>query len=177
MSEVHGQVAPGFERVKDAFANNFEEHGDVGAACSVYVNGEKVVDLWGGIADEQSGKPWEEKTIVPVASSTKGATAVCANLLAQRGELDMDAPVAEYWPEFAAGGKQDVPVKYLLSHSVGLPVLDTPLSMADYLSWEAPVKGLASQTPKWEPGTTHGYHAMTYGWLVGEVVRPPIPSI
>ena len=106
-----------------------------------------------------------------MASSTKGATAVCANLLAQRGELDVDAPVAKYWPEFAAGGKQDVPVKYLLSHRVGLPVLDTPLSMKDYLAWEPPIKAIASQTPKWEPGTAHGYHAMSYGWLVGEVVR------
>ena len=171
MSEVHGEVASGFERVKDAFAANFEENGDVGAACSVYHHGEKVVDLWGGVAEEQSGKPWVEDTIVPVASSTKGATAVCANLLAQRGELDVDAPVAKYWPEFAAGGKQDVPVKYLLSHRVGLPVLDTPLSMKDYLAWEPPIKAIASQTPKWEPGTAHGYHAMSYGWLVGEVVR------
>ena len=148
MSEVHGEVASGFERVKDAFAANFEENGDVGAACSVYHHGEKVVDLWGGVAEEQSGKPWVEDTIVPVASSTKGATAVCANLLAQRGELDVDAPVAKYWPEFAAGGKQDVPVKYLLSHRVGLPVLDTPLSMKDYLAWEPPIKAIASQTPK-----------------------------
>ena len=171
MSEVHGEVASGFERVKDAFAANFEENGDVGAACSVYHHGEKVVDLWGGVAEEQSGKPWVEDTIVPVASSTKVATAVCANLLAQRGELDVDAPVAKYWPEFAAGGKQDVPVKYLLSHRVGLPVLDTPLSMKDYLAWEPPIKALASQTPQWEPGTAHGYHAMSYGWLVGEVVR------
>ena len=171
MSQVHGEVAPGFERVKDAFAANFEHNGEVGAACSVYHHGEKVVDLWGGVADEESGRPWAEDSIIVVASSTKGATAICANLLAQRGELDLDAPVARYWPEFAAGGKQDIPVRYLLSHEVGLPVLDKPLTLEDFLAWEPPVKALAGQTPVWEPGTTHGYHAITYGWLVGEVVR------
>ena len=171
MSQVYGEVAPGFERVKDAFAANFENNGEVGAACSVYHRGEKVVDLWGGVADQESGRPWAEDSVVMVASSTKGATAICANLLVQRGELDLDAPVALYWPEFAAAGKQDVPVRHLLCHQVGLPVLDKPLAMEDYLAWEPPVKALAAQSPVWEPGTTHGYHAMTYGWLVGEVVR------
>jgi CubicO group peptidase (beta-lactamase class C family) len=113
MSEVNGNVAPGFERVKDAFAANFEKHGDVGAACSVYHRGRKVVDLWGGVADVETGRPWAEDSLVLVFSSTKGATAVCAHLLAQRGELDLDAPVAEYWPEFAAAGKQDIPVRWL----------------------------------------------------------------
>ena len=171
MSQVYGEVASGFERVKDAFAANFETNGEVGAACSVYHRGEKVVDLWGGVADQESGRPWAEDSVVMVASSTKGATAICANLLVQRGELDLDAPVALYWPEFAAAGKQDVPVRHLLCHQVGLPVLDKPLAMEDYLAWEPPVKALAAQSPVWEPGTTHGYHAMTYGWLVGEVVR------
>ena len=106
-----------------------------------------------------------------VASSTKGATAICANLLVQRGELDLDAPVARYWPEFAAAGKQDIPVRHLLCHQVGLPVLDEPLAIEDFLAWEPPVRALAGQRPVWEPGTTHGYHALTYGWLVGEVVR------
>lgn len=171
MSQVHGEVARGFERVKDAFAANFKENEDVGAACSVYHRGEKVVDLWGGVADEKSGRPWAEDSLVVVASSTKGATAICANLLIQRGELDPDAPVARYWPEFAAAGKQDVPVKWLLSHQVGLPVLDKAITVEEFLGWESAVKALAGQSPKWEPGTRHGYHAMTYGWLVGEVVR------
>ena len=171
MSQVHGEVAPGFERVKDAFAANFEHNGEVGAACSVYHRGEKVVDLWGGVADVESGRPWTEDSIVLVASSTKGATAICANLLVQRGELDLDAPVARYWPEFAAGGKQDIPVRWLLSHQVGLPVLDEALAIEDFLAWEPPVQALAAQSPAWVPGTTHGYHAITYGWLVGEVVR------
>ena len=171
MSQVHGEVAPGFERVRDAFAANFEHNGEVGAACSAYHRGEKVVDLWGGVADAETGRPWAEDSIIVVASSTKGATAICANLLVQRGELDLDAPVARYWPEFAAAGKQDIPVRHLLCHQVGLPALDEPLAIEDFLAWEPPVRALAGQRPVWEPGTTHGYHAMTYGWLVGEVVR------
>lgn len=170
-AEINGTVAPGFERVKDAFAANFEKHGEVGAAFSLYHRGVKVVDLWGGVADPESGRPWAEDSIVMVFSSTKGATAVCAHLLAQRGELDLDAPVAEYWPEFAAAGKQDIPVRWLLSHRVGLPIFDAPITVEEFLAWEPPVKTLAAQRPVWEPGTTHGYHAGTYGWLVGEVVR------
>ena len=170
-AQIGGTVAPGFERVRDAFAANFEQHGDVGAAFSLYHRGVKVVDLWGGVADVETGRPWVEDSIVLVFSSTKGATAICAHLLAQRGELDLDAPVAEYWPEFAAAGKQDIPVRWLLSHEVGLPVFDNPMTAEEWLSWEAPVKALAAQRPVWEPGTAHGYHAGTYGWLVGEVVR------
>ena len=170
-SQVHGEVAAGFEGVRDAFAANFEKHGEVGAAFSLYHRGKKVVDLWGGVADVETGRPWAEDSIVMVFSSTKGATAICAHLLAQRGELDLDAPVAEYWPEFAAGGKQDIPVRWLLSHQVGLPVFDNPLTPEEFLAWEPPVKALAAQSPVWEPGTTHGYHAGSYGWLVGEVVR------
>ena len=171
VTEIFGEVAPGFERVKAAFAANFEQHGEVGAACSVYHRGKKVVDLWGGVADEGSGRLWARDSIVLVFSSTKGATAVCAHILAQRGELDLDAPVAEYWPEFAAAGKQGIPVRWLLTHQVGLPVLDKPLAMEDFLAWEPPVNALAAQRPKWDGRTAHGYHAMTYGWLVGEVVR------
>ena len=171
MTEINGKVAPGFERVKDAFAANFEHHGDVGAAFSLYHHGKKVVDLWGGVVDEESGRPWAEDSIALVFSSTKGATAICAHLLAQRGELDLDAPVAQYWPEFAAAGKQDIPVRWLLSHQVGLPIFDNPLTVEKFLDWETPVKTLAAQSPIWEPGSAHGYHAAAYGWLVGEVVR------
>ena len=171
VAQIHGTVAPGFERVRDAFAANFERHGEVGAAFSLYHRGVKVVDLWGGVADEQSGRPWAEDSIVLVFSSTKGATAICAHLLAQRGELDLDAPVARYWPEFAAAGKADIPVRWLLSHQVGLPVFDDPITAEQFLAWEPPVKALQAQRPMWAPGTTHGYHSGTYGWLVGEVVR------
>ena len=171
MTRINGYVAPGFERVKDAFSANFEKHGEVGAAFCLYHRGKKVVDLWGGVADVDSGRPWAEDSIVLVFSSTKGATAICAHLLAQRGELDLDAPVARYWPEFAAGGKQDIPVRWLLSHRVGLPIFDEPLTIEEFLAWEPPVKALAAQSPVWEAGTAHGYHAGTYGWLVGEVIR------
>ncbi len=171
MTMINGYVAPGFERVKDAFSANFEKHGEVGAAFCLYHRGKKVVDLWGGVADVDSGRPWAEDSIVLVFSSTKGATAICAHLLAQRGELDLDAPVARYWPEFAAGGKQDIPVRWLLSHRVGLPIFDKPLTIEEFLAWEPPVKALAAQSPVWEAGTAHGYHAGTYGWLVGEVIR------
>ncbi|MCY4014529.1 MAG: serine hydrolase [Gammaproteobacteria bacterium] len=170
-AEINGTVAPGFERVRDAFAANFENHGEVGAAFSLYHRGVKVVDLWGGVADPETGRPWAEDSIVMVFSSTKGATAVCAHLLAQRGDLDLDAPVATYWPEFAAAGKEDIPVRWLLSHRVGLPIFDEPITVEEFLAWEPPVETLAAQSPVWEPGTTHGYHSGTYGWLVGEVVR------
>lgn len=171
MTRINGYAAPGFERVKDAFTANFEKHGEVGAAFCLYHRGKKVVDLWGGVADADSGRLWTEDSIALVFSSTKGATAICAHLLAQRGELDLDAPVARYWPEFAAGGKQDIPVRWLLSHRVGLPVFDKPLTIEEFLAWEPPVKALAAQSPVWEAGTAHGYHAGTYGWLVGEVIR------
>jgi CubicO group peptidase (beta-lactamase class C family) len=171
MGATNGFTAPGFESVRDVFENNFDKGVEIGAAFSAYYRGEKVVDLWGGIADEASGRPWEENTIELVFSTTKGATAVCANKLAQQGELDMDAPVARYWPEFAQGGKADVPVSYLLSHQAGLAWIDGEMTFEQALSWDPVVDALAEQVPHWEPGTGHGYHAVTYGYLVGEVVR------
>ena len=171
MAEIGGGVEPGFERVAEAFAANFDHHGDVGAAASVYVGGRKVVDLWGGIADVDTGAPYTEDTLQLVFSTTKGATAACANLLAQRGELDMDAPVATYWPEFTAAGKGDIPVRWLLCHKAGVPYVDVQLTLEEALAWEPMVRALEVQAPVWEPGTAHGYHATTFGWLVGEVVR------
>jgi CubicO group peptidase (beta-lactamase class C family) len=171
VTEIGGAVEPGFEGVAEAFAGNFAEHGEVGAACSVYVGGRKVVDLWGGVADREAGTPYTEDSLQLVFSTTKGATAACANLLAQRGELDVDAPVAAYWPEFKAAGKGDIPVRWLLCHKAGLPVVDAELTLAEILQWDPIVEALAAQSPIWEPGTAHGYHALTYGWLVGEVVR------
>jgi CubicO group peptidase (beta-lactamase class C family) len=137
----------------------------------VYVQGKKVVDLWGGLADADEGTPYGEDTLQLVFSSTKGAVAACANLLAQRGELDVDAPVATYWPEFKAAGKEDIPVRWLLCHKAGLPYVDATLTLEDALAWDPVVRALEAQAPIWEPGTTHGYHATTYGWLVGEVIR------
>jgi CubicO group peptidase (beta-lactamase class C family) len=169
--DVQGWTAKGFEGVRDAFARNFADGSEVGAAFSAYHRGNQVVDLWGGVADQQTGAPWNEDTIVLVYSTTKGMTAICANKLAQEGALDVDALVTEYWPEFGQAGKEAVPVSYLLSHRVGLPDIDGKMSLDDALAWEPVVDALVRQAPIWEPGSQHGYHATTYGWLAGEVVR------
>jgi CubicO group peptidase (beta-lactamase class C family) len=171
MPEIGGDTAPGFDGVRDAFAANLAGGQEIGAAVAVYLHGRKVVDLWGGIADPENGRSWERDTVAVVFSTTKGVTAACAHLLAERGELDLDAPVAEYWPEFAANGKEHIPVRWLLTHQAGLPTLDHPITPADAIAREPVVTALAAQRPAWEPGTAHGYHGHTYGWLVGEVVR------
>jgi CubicO group peptidase (beta-lactamase class C family) len=147
MATIHGEVAAGYEPVREAFAANFARHGDIGAAVCVYRDGRPVVDLWGGLADADDGRPWERDTLQLVYSATKGATATAAHLLAQRGELDLDAPVAEYWPEFAAGGKAEIPVRWLLSHQAGLVALDHPVPLADALAWRPMVAALAAQRP------------------------------
>ena len=165
-------VEQGWGKVADVFRANFDGNpGEVGAACSVYLDGRPVVDLWGGLADRAANRPWAADTVVQVASTTKGATAICAHLLAQRGQLDLDAPVAEHWPEFAAAGKADIPVRWLLSHQAGLPIVDGPLTFEQACAWDPVIRALEAQPPLWQPGTMHGYHAVTYGFLVGEVVR------
>jgi CubicO group peptidase (beta-lactamase class C family) len=171
MSEVSGDTALGFEGVREAFAANLAGGQEIGAAVSAYLNGRKVVDLWGGIADPADRRAWERDTLQVVYSTTKAVTAACALLLAQRGELDLDAPVAEYWPEFAAHRKDRIPVRWLLTHQAGLPTLDHPISRSDAIAWNPMVEALAAQRPLWEPGAEHGYHGLTFGWLVGEVVR------
>lgn len=168
--EVGGHVEPGFEGVRDAFANNFVEHGEEGASYAFYVEGSKVVDLWGGVRGD-TGDEYGEDTLQIVFSSTKGATAACAHLLVDRGLLDVDAPVVTYWPEFGQAGKEHVPVRWLLSHQVGLPTVDAHLTRAEVFAWEPVIRALEVQRPYWEPGRAHGYHAITYGYLVGEVVR------
>ena len=171
MTDISGTTAPGFEGVRDVFEANFAKGLEIGAAFSAYSRGEKVVDLWGGIADVETQRPWDDKTLALVFSTTKGATAICANKLAQEGALDVDAPVARYWPEFAAGGKGTIPVSYLLSHQAGLAWIDGEMTLEEALSWDPVVDALARQVPHYEPGSQHGYHATTYGWLVGEVIR------
>lgn len=171
MATINGEVAAGFEPVREAFAANFARHGDIGAAVCVYRDGRPVVDLWGGFADPDAGRPWARDTLQLVYSATKGATATAAHLLAQRGALDLDAPVAEYWPEFAANGKAEIPVRWLLSHRAGVVALDDPVQLPDALAWQPMVAALAAQRPAWTPGTAHGYHGRTFGWLVGEVIR------
>jgi CubicO group peptidase (beta-lactamase class C family) len=169
--DVHGTVAEGFEPVRDAFVRNFETLGDRGAAVAVYRDGQKVVDLWGGTRDVDGTAPWERGTAQVVRSATKGVAAAVLLLLHQRGQLDLDAPVGHYWPEFKARGKERVLVRHVLNHRAGLPVLDRPLTPQEALD---PLKGpeaVAAQAPVWEPGTDHGYHALTYGWLLDELVR------
>lgn len=169
---VRGHVEDGWGKVADAFRANFEGNpGEAGAACCVYVDGHPVVDVWGGLADRESNRPWEKDTISAVASTTKGATAICAHMLVQRGLLDLDAPVVKYWPEFGAAGKEKIPVRWLLSHQAGLPCVDGPLTFEEACAWDPVIRALEAQKPEWEPGTEHVYHAVTFGYLVGEVVR------
>jgi CubicO group peptidase (beta-lactamase class C family) len=168
---IKGECKDGFQRVKDAFAANFEDHGEVGASLAVMVDGEMAVDIWGGYADGQRTRPWERDTIVNTFSTTKGMTAICANQLIEQGKLDPEAPVAKYWPEFAQAGKDKLPVQYLLNHKAGLPAVDNMIPASEGYKWKALVNALAAQKPWWEPGTQHGYHAVTFGSLVGEVVR------
>lgn len=170
-ADVHGHCDPGFEAVRTAFEENFRERGELGAAVTVAVDGATVVDLWGGWADAARTRAWERDTLVNVWSTTKGPVALCAHLLADRGLLDFDAPVAGYWPEFAAAGKEKVLVRHLLSHRAGLSGLREPHTLAELCDWELTVERLAATEPWWEPGTRSGYHALTYGFLVGEVVR------
>ena len=169
---VQGHVEHGWGKVADAFRANFEGHpGEIGTACSVYVDGHAVVDLWGGLADREANRPWVEDTIVAVASTTKGAAAICAHLLVQRGQLELDAPVVKYWPDFGAAGKEHIPVRWLLSHQAGLPVVDGPLTFEEACAWHPVIRALEAQKPEWKPGTEHVYHGVTFGFLIGELVR------
>lgn len=168
--EIHGTCAPAFEPVRDAFAQNFAERGEIGASVAVVANGEPVVNLWGGWADPARTRPWQQDTLTNVWSTTKAMTSLCAHVLMDRGELDPDAPVARYWPEFAAGGKADIPVRWIMSHRAGLAGLTEPASVEDYYDWDKITGLLAAQEPLWEPGTATGYHAITFGYLIGEVI-------
>jgi CubicO group peptidase (beta-lactamase class C family) len=170
-TSIQGAVDPAFEAVADAFERNFERHGEVGAAFSVVHQGRVVVDIWGGTRDESTGAPWERDSFVPVASVGKAFTAMCAAVLVDRGELDVDAPVADYWPEFAQAGKEAIPVRWVLSHKSGLAGLDVAPTLEDFAAWDPVVEALARQEPLWEPGTKHSYHMFTFGFLVGEIVR------
>lgn len=169
---VQGHVEEGWGKVADVFRANFAgSPGEVGAACCVYVGGRPVVDLWGGLADREASRPWAQNTISAVASTTKGAAAICAHMLVQRGLLDLDAPVVKYWPEFGAAGKQGILVRWLLSHQAGLPAVDGPLTFEQACAWHPVIAALEAQRPEWQPGTEHVYHAITFGFLIGELVR------
>src|SRR5215472_4634377 len=169
--EISGYCDPRFERVAEEFERNFNERGEVGASVCVRLAGETVVDLWGGSADPATNKPWVEDTITLVWSATKGATALCAHMLASRGLLDLDAPVSRYWPEFGQAGKEGITVRMLLNHQAGLAALHQPVPPGAFCDWELMVSMLEKEEPWWKPGSMHGYHGFTFGWLVGEVVR------
>ncbi len=168
---AEGLCKPGFERVAEAFERNFAEHGEVGASVCLTVGGETVVDLWGGIADRKAGTPWTRDTVSVVFSCTKGATALCAHVLASRGALDLEAPVAELWPEFAQGGKERVTTRMMLDHSAAVPALRDKVKDSGPYEWDYMTGRLAAEAPFWEPGTRNGYHGFTFGWTVGEMVR------
>ncbi len=173
---IQGDVADGFGRVADEFRRNFTRRGEVGAALAMYRDGEPLVDLWGGLRDRARQLPWARDTIVPVFSTTKGVAALVIATLRSRGLLDWDAPVASYWPEFAAGGKAAITVRQLLAHEAGLAVLDTPVRVRDLHDLDALAEVLARQRPAWEPGTRHGYHAITLGLFQNELVRRVDPA-
>jgi CubicO group peptidase (beta-lactamase class C family) len=168
---IEGTCDTRFASVREQFERNFAERGEVGASVCVTVDGETVVDLWGGTADPATGRAWDRQTIGNVWSATKGATALCAHILAARGQLDVDAPVTAYWPEFGKNGKEAVLVRHLLSHQAGVPAIREPLPAGCFYDWSLMVEALATEQPFWRPGTRAGYHALTFGFLVGELVR------
>lgn len=169
--EIEGYCEDRFKSVKDAFKSNFDDNLEVGASFAVTINGKHVIDLWGGYADADKTKPWKKDTIVNVYSTTKFMTAICIHMLVDRGLLDLDAPVAKYWPEFAQAGKENLPVRYLLSHTSGLAGWDKKFRIKKLYNWDLMVELLAAQEPWWEPGTKSGYHTLSFGHLLGELIR------
>lgn len=168
---ITGRCDTAFTGVRDAFERNFTERAEVGAAVAVFVDGELVVDLWGGSADAAGRRPWRRDTLASVFSGTKGLTSTCVHLLADRGELDLDAPVARYWPDFAQAGKQDITLAMVLGHRSGVIGPRTRLHWSEALHWDDVCARLAAAEPWWSPGTAQGYHMVTFGFILGEVVR------
>jgi len=168
--EIHGETTPGFEKVREAFQANWQGY-EVGACCCVVYKGKKVVDLWGGYQDRACTKPWEEDTLVNVYSTTKGMGSLAVAILAEEGKLDYEALVTDYWPEFGAEGKHRITVGQLLSHQAGVCGVDEKITIEDLYDWDKMVRLLAAQKPLWEPGKQSGYHAVTWGYLAGEIIR------
>jgi len=169
--KIHGLCEPRFEAVKDAFNRNFEEGMEIGASFAVTINGKYVIDIWGGYQDKNKTKLWEKDTICNVYSTTKVPTVLCTMMCVDRGLLDLDEKVAKYWPEFAQNGKENVLVRHLLSHTSGLAGFEEEIPPSVYYDWDKATSLLAAQKPWWEPGTKSGYHAITHGYLLGELVR------
>jgi CubicO group peptidase (beta-lactamase class C family) len=168
--KIYGEVEPGFEKIKEVFKANWEGY-EVGACFSVVYQGKKVVDLWGGFQDKACTRPWKADTLVNVYSTTKGMASLAVAILAEEGKLDYEAPVTDYWPEFGAEGKEGVTVKQLLSHQAGVCGVSEKISIEDLYNWEKMIRLLAAQRPFWEPGQDSGYHAVTWGYLAGELIR------
>jgi CubicO group peptidase (beta-lactamase class C family) len=173
---VHGTVERGFEPVRAVFAENFRRRGELGAAVAVYQHGRKVVDLWGGVRDAESGEPWQQDTLVMVFSTTKGMAAMALAVAHSQGLLDFDERVARYWPEFGQAGKSEVTVRQLLAHQAGLSAIDTPLDVALLADHDALAHVLAAQPPAWSPGERCGYHAISIGFYEGELIRRVDPE-
>ena len=167
---IDGHCDPRFARVREVFEKKVAAN-EVGASIAFTLNGESVVDLWGGYADKDKNEPWGRNTIANTYSTTKGMTALIAHRLVEQGKIDLDAPVVSVWPEFAAEGKQDIPIRWLLSHQSGLPAIRETLPAEALYDWDAMCAGLAASKPWWTPGEKHGYHPVTYGFLVGEIIR------
>lgn len=168
---IQGYSTPRFAGVRAEFTRNFEDRGEVGASVAIYVGGKLEVSLWGGLADVASASAWKEDTLTAVFSSTKGLSATCMHMLADRGLISFDAPVATYWPEFAINGKANITVGMVLAHQAGLPVFREPLPDAGLTDWPLVISRLEKETPFWVPGTQSGYHAVTIGYLLGEILR------
>jgi CubicO group peptidase (beta-lactamase class C family) len=168
---VHGEAEDGYGPVADEFARNFLDRRDLGAGCTAYVGGRKVVDLWAGVADRRTGRPYEHDSATVIYSCTKGVMAVCAYLLVQEGRLDLDSPIARYWPEFAQAGKERITVRDAMAHRAGLAYLDTDLTLDDVSAWDPVIRAIEAQVPHHAPEDGHAYHASTIGWLLGEVIR------
>src|ERR1700689_3817013 len=166
-----GSFDPKYERVVDAFMANYREEDEVGSGLHIVRNGESVVDIWGGWRDGTRTREWQRDTLVCVMSVSKGIAAIAFNMLIDRGLVDIDEPVASYWPEFAANGKERLPVRYLLDHRAGLPIIADPLWPGAIYDHAAICRALAAQAPLWEPGTVAAYHVHTQGYLLGEIVR------
>lgn len=171
MSTIAGSCAPEFGAVRDAFEQNFAERGEIGAAVAVWVEGDLVVNLWGGRADAAGTRPWREDTLASVFSGSKGLTSTCVHLLADRGELDLNAPVARYWPEFAQAGKDDITIAMVLGHRSGVIGPREPMDWREVTDWDSVCERIAAAEPWWEPGTAQGYHVVTFGFILGEVIR------
>ncbi len=170
-ARIEGECDPRFQEVANAFERNFRDHQEVGASVCVTVEGKPVVDLWGGLADATNKTPWERDTVTTVFSCTKGAVALCAHILADRGELDFDAPVKKYWPEFATNGKEEATVRMVLNHTVGVPIFRESVRAGGCTDFEYMAGLLAAQEPYWKPGTRMAYHMISFGWTAGELVR------